>query len=175
MADIKTINELNEGGTSGAYNFNTLVQGVDGVELLRQNAGNLHVGITANYFDAINNYIVGDCVIYEGKLYQCTKDVTAGASFDTDYWTQIVITQFVRKKRTITLSASGWDANTMTQSVSVDCVKSSNDVTVYPAPTSVVEYSNNMVYCSAQTDGSLTFTCLTIPSVDLTVYAKIEG
>ena len=67
---------------------------------------------------------------------------------------------------TATLSASGWSGNT--QTVSVASVTASNNILVTAAPASFVAWSEAVVYCSSQGDGTLTFTCEEVPAVNLT-------
>lgn len=66
---------------------------------------------------------------------------------------------------TATLSVSGW--NSKTQTVSVTGVTASNNILVTAAPASFVAWSEAVVYCSAQGDNSLTFTCEEAPTVEL--------
>lgn len=70
---------------------------------------------------------------------------------------------------TATLSASGWNSSTKSQTITVAAVSADDDVVVTYAPDSHDAYVNAGVYCSAQADGSLTFKCNKIPSADLTV------
>lgn len=74
---------------------------------------------------------------------------------------------------TATLTAAGW--NNSTQTVNVTGVTSSNSVIVAAAPASITDYSSAGVYCSAQGNGTLTFTCSTTPTLALTVNVMIIG
>ena len=71
----------------------------------------------------------------------------------------------------VTLTASGWSSKK--QTVSVSAVTASNTVLVTPAPGSYVAYGEAVVYCSAQGNGSLTFTCDEVPTANLTVNVLI--
>lgn len=71
----------------------------------------------------------------------------------------------------VTLGASGWSGKA--QVVSVPSVTVDNTVLVTPAPGSYVAYGEAVVYCSAQGNGSLTFTCDEVPTGDLTVNVLI--
>lgn len=68
---------------------------------------------------------------------------------------------------TVVLSASEWTDNS--QTVSVDGVTIDGTIIVSPAPNSHSEYANSGVMCTEQQEGSLVFTCDTIPTNDLTV------
>ena len=45
----------------------------------------------ANEFNTSSTYAVGDYVIYEGQLYQCTTDVTTAGSWNSSNWVQAVL------------------------------------------------------------------------------------
>ena len=45
----------------------------------------------ANEFSASSTYAVGDYVIYEGQLYQCTTAVTTAGSWNSSNWVQAVL------------------------------------------------------------------------------------
>lgn len=68
---------------------------------------------------------------------------------------------------TVTLTSAGWSSNT--QTVSVTGMTASSVVWVSPVGASMADYASGGVYCSAQASGTLTFTCSTAPSSDLTV------
>lgn len=69
---------------------------------------------------------------------------------------------------TVSLPASGWDAETKTQTVSVTGMTESALVITSAAPVSFVAWSDAGVRCSAQSGGALTFACEAIPTEDLT-------
>lgn len=72
----------------------------------------------------------------------------------------------VKTTASATLLASGWvDSH---QTVAVAGVTADNIVLVTPAPNSYVAYGEAVVYCSAQTEGHLTFACGEVPTDDLT-------
>ena len=73
----------------------------------------------------------------------------------------------------INLLASNWSG--LSQIVTVDYAKSDNTIIVSPAVNSIVPYSASGVYCSAQSDGNLTFTCNNVPTSDITVNVVIMG
>lgn len=73
----------------------------------------------------------------------------------------------------ITLSSSGWSGNT--QTVSAMGVTQTNTVTTGPAPSSMNAAMQAGVYCSAQGQGTLTFTCSSVPSSSLTYNYVTQG
>ena len=75
--------------------------------------------------------------------------------------------------RTVALPASGW-AN-LQQTVAASGVTAESKMIVSAAPSSYQAYVNNMVYCSAQGEGTLTFTCKKAPVSDLTAQIIIWG
>lgn len=71
----------------------------------------------------------------------------------------------------LTLAAANWSNNSIT--VTATGVTASNNVIVSPAPASQSAYTTAGVMCTAQATDSLTFTCTTTPSSDLTVTVLI--
>ena len=71
--------------------------------------------------------------------------------------------------RLVSLAASGWNTLDNTQSVTVDGVDSDTTVMVSAAPASFTAYGAAGIYCSAQADNSLTFTCAKVPSAAIIV------
>ncbi len=68
---------------------------------------------------------------------------------------------------TITLAAADWNAGT--QTVSVTGMTATGIVLVSPDPTDQSAYTSAGIICSAQAAGTLTFTCSTTPTADLSV------
>lgn len=68
---------------------------------------------------------------------------------------------------TITLTAAGWSSNT--QTVNVTGMTADGVVMVSPDPTDQSAYTSAGILCTAQGAGTLTFTCDTVPSGDLSV------
>lgn len=75
------------------------------------------------------------------------------------------------KTATATLSAGSWSNNR--QTVSVSGVTSGNTVIVTAAPASYAHYNECAVRCSAQGNGTLTFTCTDKPTSNLTANVLI--
>ncbi len=71
------------------------------------------------------------------------------------------------QQATVVLSASSWGSS-LTQTVSCTIATANNIIWVAPA-NSIASYGRNGVYCSAQGDGTLTFTCTTVPQDTYTV------
>lgn len=89
----------------------------------------------ANEFSTSSTYAVGDYVIYEGQLYQCTTAVTIAGSWNSSNWTQAVLGNDVSDLKstlnsfhTIHVNADGTgDYTTISAAVSA---ASTNDVIV---------------------------------------------
>lgn len=71
----------------------------------------------------------------------------------------------------VTLAAANWSSKSIT--VTATWVTSSNTVIIAPDPSNITDYADNSVYCSAQGTNSLTFSCDTEPTNDLTVNVVI--
>lgn len=72
-----------------------------------------------------------------------------------------------RKEAVLELSAGGWSGNT--QTVAASEATATNTVIVSPAPESFGLYGECGVHCTAQADGSLTFSCSSVPSETIRV------
>lgn len=76
---------------------------------------------------------------------------------------------------TITLSASSWSSNTQTVTVSgVSASETAQLITPMPKITSQSAYYEAGIMCTGQAANSLTFTCQTVPTSNLTVYVVIQ-
>ncbi len=74
---------------------------------------------------------------------------------------------------TATLTSGGWSSNT--QTVTVSGVTATNNVIVSYAPSSKDAWVNADIYCSAQGANSLTFTCTTEPTVNVSANILISS
>ena len=76
----------------------------------------------------------------------------------------------------VTLTSSGWSNNTQTVTVSgVVADESKQLITVMPAIVSQVDYMTAGIYASGQAANSLTFTCSTAPTTNLSVYVVVQA
>ena len=71
----------------------------------------------------------------------------------------------------VTLTSAWWSSNT--QTVTATWVTTTNTVVVSPDPSSFEDYTWATIYCSAQASNSLTFTCSSAPSNNITVNVMI--
>ena len=75
----------------------------------------------------------------------------------------------------VTLTASGWNANTKTQTVNVSGVTATGNLIITAAPDSYMAYAEAGVRCTAQGAGTLTFACETVPTADVAANVLILG
>ena len=75
--------------------------------------------------------------------------------------------------KTATLTAAGW--SNKTQTVAVEGVTASNTILVAPASDSQEVWGKAGIYCTAQSAGSLTFTCKNAPTAAVTANIVILG
>lgn len=76
---------------------------------------------------------------------------------------------------TVTLSASGWSGNSQTITVSgVSADESAQLIMPVPALASQTAYYEAGILVTGQAANSLTFTCQTVPTADLTVYVVMQ-
>ena len=74
----------------------------------------------------------------------------------------------------LTLTVAGWDSTAKTQTLSGLTIDTSRLNTPIPLTTSLKEYASCGIYLSSETSTSLTFTCDTIPTNDITFKLKSE-
>lgn len=75
----------------------------------------------------------------------------------------------------VTLSASGWNADAKTQTVSAAGVTATANCIITAAPDSYMAYAEAGVRCTAQGAGTLTFACETVPTADMAANVLILG
>ena len=76
---------------------------------------------------------------------------------------------------TITLSSSSWSSNTQTVTVSgVVASETAQLITPTPAIASQSAYYEAGIMCTGQAENSLTFTCQTVPTINMIVYVVIQ-
>ena len=75
----------------------------------------------------------------------------------------------------VTLSASGWNADAKTQTVSVAGVTATANCIITAATDSYMAYAEAGVRCTAQGAGTLTFACETVPTADVAANVLILG
>lgn len=78
---------------------------------------------------------------------------------------------------TITLSVAGWDAAAKTQTVTVAGIESDETkqlIQPVPASANRTVYSDAGIRCIGQSVNSLTFSCKTVPTEDMTVYIVVQ-
>ena len=75
----------------------------------------------------------------------------------------------------VTLRASGWNANAKTQTVSVSVVTATANCIITAAPDSYMAYAEAGVRCTAQGAGTLTFACETVPTDNVAANVLILG
>lgn len=71
----------------------------------------------------------------------------------------------------VTLPSSGWADNA--QTVAVEGVTADNNVLVSAAPSNREAWNDAEIYCSAQNNGTLTFTCGSVPAENITANVVI--
>ena len=95
---------------------------------------------------------------YDGSSALTINIPESGADAYTQF-TQVVIS----------LPLSGWTgSSTFTNTIAISSVKTDTIVIASPAPSDKDAFAFSNVYCSAQAEGSLTFTAKTKPTTDLT-------
>ena len=114
-------------------------------------------------------------VSYSGDLRRCTCQFV-----DRDIWREDEPAPLAKMpvSTAVTLSASGWNSSSKTQTVTVSGVLADETkqlITPAPALASQTAYYEAVVLCTGQAANQLTFTAKKIPTADLTVYVTIQG
>ena len=81
------------------------------------------------------------------------------------------------KSVSVTLAVESWDPTTKAQTVTVTGISATETdqmITPVPAMASQSAYHDTGVLCTRQAANSLTVTCKTVPTADLTVYIIIQ-
>ncbi len=104
--------------------------------------------------------------VTDANVAKNASDITAMGVRVTQLETDVKTIPAIQQA-TVVLNASSWSA-TLSQTVPCSIVKSGNIVWVAPA-TNIASYGRNGVYASAQGDGTLTFSCSTVPQDTYTV------
>ena len=135
--------------------------------------------MTQKVYDTNHNGIVDDAERLGGQLpsHYATSSALAEEAAERMAISPSTIGATWGKKRTATLSSSGWIS--LSQAVTVQGVTAANDIFVAYDPISstvVEEWAKAGVYASAQTTNSVTFTCKKVPAINLPVNIMIlEG
>lgn len=111
-------------------------------------------------------------VAYNGYLRRCICDADV-------FWIEDESSLLAEMpvSTAVTLSASGWDSSSKTQTVTVSGVLANETkqlIIPTPALASQTAYYSAGIRCTNQAANSLTFTAKTIPTADLTVYVTIQ-
>nr|DAZ76028.1 MAG TPA: tail fiber-like protein [Caudoviricetes sp.] len=192
QSDLKTVSDEVDGIISGATPIIlppatiTKIGGVkigDGVEVAEDGTISVTPGLTQSEADERYLQLNSDAMI--------TGDVTFkyGADFDGSKITSVgtpvngsdgANKAYVDSKAPlppvpVTLTTSGWSSNTQTVTVSgVSASETAQLITPTPAILSQSAYYEAGIMCTNQAENSLTFTCQTVPTSNLTVYVVIQ-
>lgn len=120
--------------------------------------------------DVLSCFTVSTTGSYSGRLY-LYADMNyrrQHTEIQNQVWKQVNVQAAPTAPATMpTLTVANWSSNT--QTVTVNGVTASNSVLVAPAPASATDWSSAGIICTAQASNSLTFTCATTPTNDITV------
>ena len=126
-------------------------------------------------FDPLYNaypiHVDGDLILSKHR----TVRVTDAPYLDKDVTNKAYVDSKSPNSVTITLSSSSWSSNTQTVTVSgVSATETAQLITPTPAIASQSAYYEAGIMCTNQGTNSLTFTCQTVPTSNLTVYVVIQ-
>ena len=115
-------------------------------------------------------------VLITGRYLFFGEDTSAVGRYDYKVLTEgDYKEQFAPTSVPVTLTTSGWSSNTQTVTVSgVSATETAQLITPTPAIASQSAYYEAGIMCTGQAANSLTFTCQTVPTSNLTVYVVIQ-
>lgn len=135
-------------------------------------------GATLFYFQSVAPLLYGSIVIVPESNNPdgpCRVANIATPISDTDVANKAYVDSKSPTSVAITLSSSSWSSNTQTVTVSgVSATETAQLITPTPAIASQSAYYEAGIMCTGQAANSLTFTCQTVPTSNLTVYVVIQ-
>lgn len=87
------VNELHFISSAYSYSVATDDVVVTGVRVVEK-VDSGHIYDYANAYSSSTAYVVGDRVVYNENLYECVRAVSAGQSFNKDYWRQLYVVEY---------------------------------------------------------------------------------
>lgn len=154
--------QLSGGTLTNTLNFNIGSYGFG--TMLKATTQNGDVGIVAN--DKQNVTVMAN------DLY---VQIDGGATTSNKVVVQGDLDEIKATSVPVTLTTSGWSSNTQTVTVSgVVASETAQLITPTPAIASQSAYYEAGIMCTGQAANSLTFTCQTVPTSNLTVYVVIQ-
>lgn len=165
--------QLSGGTLTGAINFG--FNGSSNITWKEVNQGIPTFGFhTNNYYDgSVKEFVFGikkgqsinPVIVSNISSPKHSRDAANKAYVDSKAPTSV----------TVTLTTSGWSSNTQTVTVSgVSATETAQLITPTPAIASQSAYYEAGIMCTGQAANSLTFTCQTVPTSNLTVYVVIQ-
>lgn len=191
QSDLKTVSDEVDGIISGATPIIlppatiTKIGGVkigDGVEVAEDGTISVTPGLTQSEADErylqLNSdaMITGDVTFKYGADFDGSKITSVGTPVNgSDGANKAYVDSKAPTSIAITLTTSGWSSNTQTVTVSgVSATETAQLITPTPAIASQSAYYEAGIMCTGQETNSLTFTCQTVPTSNLTVYVVIQ-
>lgn len=191
QADLKVVSDEVDGiisGTTGitlAPATTTKIGGVivgDGIDVEANGTISVTPGLTQEQADGrylqLNSdaMITGDVTFKYGADFDGSKITSVGTPVNgSDGANKSYVDSKSPTSVAITLSASSWSSNTQTVTVSgVSATETAQLITPTPAVASQSAYYKAGIMCTNQGTNSLTFTCQTVPTSNLTVYVVIQ-
>lgn len=191
QSDLKTVSDEVDGIISGATPIIlppatiTKIGGVkigDGVEVAEDGTISVTPGLTQSEADErylqLNSdaMITGDVTFKYGADFDGSKITSVGTPVNgSDGANKAYVDSKAPTPVPVTLTTSGWSSNTQTVTVSgVSATETAQLITPTPAIASQSAYYEAGIMCTNQAANSLTFTCQTVPTSNLTVYVVIQ-
>lgn len=168
MARLYAVEAATGNGQNGNYSLISVDENSDGILFTIKDASGELVKEVRHGTDGVNGYTP-----QKGVDYWTSAD-EAGIKQEVVDYTRSELISWAPRSVQVVLDASGWSGNT--QSVTVEGVTASNIVVVAPEPSlaNFKEYAERNIRCVSQSDGRLTFECVTTPSMNLNVIVVVH-
>lgn len=166
-----------------SYTFLDVVSNAGGAFLCLQNSTGIEPGVTSGWNEywmeitqGIQNVSITSTETGKATISVTLSDGTVSSlTIDTAAIGDSAITQNMLAVGstftavTAVLSVAGWSGNQ--QTVSVSGVPANTNIPVFtaPIPNDIPAYNDAGIICTAQGDGTLTFTCETAPTTAITI------
>ena len=134
--------------------------------------------LSANAGSTKSVTLSGKGIYLRAPVYLTHAVPTADDEAVSKYYAELYTNQYAPHATLITLTTSGWNSTSKTQTVTVSGIladESKQLIIPMPATASMTAYSEAGIQCTGQAANSLTFTATTVPTEAISVYVTYQG
>lgn len=133
--------------------------------------------LSANAGSTKSVTLSGKGIYLRAPVYLTHAVPTADDEAVSKYYAELYTNQYAPHATLITLTTSGWNSTSKTQTVTVSGIladESKQLIIVMPATASMTAYSEAGIQCTGQAANRLTFTADTVPTAAISVYVTYQ-